>query len=686
MRLSRYRLCGLIVPLVFAVVARGQQGELGEPPSSPTPEMVAEMKAQAPARLQGSTTPLSVDTRNREEVRTFHRTVYAASEGYSMGWTGGDVESCLAGATDPAFRELVALRINYYRAMAGVPGGIALDEENNAKDQEAALMMSANGTLSHNPPATWTCYSEDGAEAAGRSNLSLGNAGPDAVDAYMQDYGGGNSAVGHRRWLLYPQTEWMGTGDLPAATGHWSANALWVFDENYGGTRPPVRDGYVAWPPPGYVPYPVVCPRWSFAYPKADFATATVSVTSNGVPVAVTLETVATGYGENTLVWYPNGMSPSSPILWPRPASDTEFVVQVAGARVGGASTNFAYTVTVFDPEVPGADVVLPVISGPDEPVVGQANQYTFVAVPGASGYQWQQTGRRLFTNVEGAENGLVDFTTETSSGYDVVVSRPVASGTRALRLAHPKPPTAQRLTYQRRLVPQAGGVLRFQSRLGLATTTQVAMVEVLLDGGSSWQPIYEQSGTDDQGELSYRERTVSLADYMGRSLRFRFSYVPAGTYYSQTSEGVGWYLDDLTWENVIEQTDPVVSEVFAGTNFVFAPPAAGEYTLAVRAQLYGQFYGEWGPVRSVAAVTGTTPVLRWVGTPSVSGGQLQMEFEVANHQAGLTFELQRSTLLTGDWMADGAAQFAEVVSGQRYRATAPLGSASREFYRVAVP
>lgn len=685
MRLDRLDVTGFVAVFALASMVWSPAAELGQAPFAPTPETVAEMKAREPARLYGSGTPLSVDTQNREEVRLFFRTVYAASEGSSIRWTGGDVESCLAGTTDPAFRDLVALRINYYRAMAGVPGGIAFDEGNNAKDQEAALMMSANNNLSHDPPETWACYSADGDEAAGRSNLALGNAGPDAVDAYMQDYGSGNSAVGHRRWLLYPQTEWMGTGDVPATSGHWSANALWVFDGNYGGTRPAVRDGFVAWPPRGYVPYPVVYARWSFGYPKADFAAAAVSVTSNGVPVAVTLETVATGYGENTLVWYPKGMAPSSPVNWPRPATDAEFVVQIGGVKVGGVSTNFSYTVTVFDPEVPGTDVVLPVISGPDQAAVGQANGYTVAGWPAASGYQWQQTGRRLFSDVEGAESGLVDFTTEVSPGYDVVVTRPVASGARAFRLAHPKP-AAQRLTYERRLVPQAGGVLRFQSRLGLATATQVARVEVLLDGGRSWQPIYEQSGSDDQGELSYRERTVSLADYVGRSLRFRFSYVPAGTYYSQTSEGVGWYLDDLTWENVIEQTDPVVSGVVTGTNFVFTPLAAGEYTLAARAQLYEQFYLEWGPVRSVEAVLVATPVVQLVGAPSVAAGQLRVEFDVANYRAGLVFELHRSTLLAGDWAADGAAQFTEVAPGLRFRATVPMGNTGWEFYRVVVP
>src|SRR5205809_968253 len=38
--------------------------------------------------------------------------------------------------------------------------------------------------------------------AAGKSNIALGNAGPDAITAYIEDFGGNNAAAGHRRWIL----------------------------------------------------------------------------------------------------------------------------------------------------------------------------------------------------------------------------------------------------------------------------------------------------------------------------------------------------------------------------------------------------------------------------------------------------------------------------------------------------
>ena len=129
---------------------------------------------------------------------------------------------------------------------------------------------------------SWLCYTGDGANAAGNSNLAIGGAGPAAISLYILDNGSNNTAVGHRRWILYPQTQTMATGDVSASGGYPAANATWVFDSNYGGPRPDTRDGFVSWPPPGFVPYPTVWNRWSFSYPNADFAAATVTVSSNG--------------------------------------------------------------------------------------------------------------------------------------------------------------------------------------------------------------------------------------------------------------------------------------------------------------------------------------------------------------------------------------------------------------------
>jgi len=288
-------------------------------------------------------TGLAVYPQDRQASERFFQQVYLASENVPINWTGNH-STCTAGTTSQSFRDAVLLRINYFRAMAGVPAGIAFSTEYSRKAQQAALMMSRNEQLSHSPPSSWTCYTAEGAEAAGHSNLYLGTYSWGAIDGYMEDPGSGNTAAGHRRWILYPQTQVMGTGDIPSTGSYWAANALWVFDANMWGARPPTREEFVAWPPPGYVPYQVVFPRWSFSYDDAGFSSATVSMTRNGSGISVSVKPVVNGYGENTLVWEPAAS------FGVAPTSDITYTVSVQNVLVGSVYRNFAYNVVVFNP------------------------------------------------------------------------------------------------------------------------------------------------------------------------------------------------------------------------------------------------------------------------------------------------------------------------------------------------
>jgi len=291
---------------------------------------------------------LVVYPKDREGSRDFYRSVYLASEDVPHAWSG-DYESCDPGDTSRQYKAAVRLRINYFRAMAGVPADISLSPELNRMAQAAALIMGKNRDLSHFPPDTWQCYSADGATAAGNSNLSMGGSGPGAVTGQMADQGDNNAAVGHRRWILCPQSRTFGTGDVPGTPDYrfLPANALWVVDsDHYYDPRPATRDEFVAWPPPGYVPSPVVFPRWSFSYDDADFTEATVHMTANGADVTLTLEPLSSRICENTLVWVPDIDFATLDL-----AQDRSFKVSVRDVWMGGMKRSFDYTVTVFDPE-----------------------------------------------------------------------------------------------------------------------------------------------------------------------------------------------------------------------------------------------------------------------------------------------------------------------------------------------
>ncbi|MEZ5364199.1 MAG: CAP domain-containing protein [Bryobacterales bacterium] len=225
----------------------------------------------------------------------------------------------------------------------------------STKAQKAALMFSANRTLSHNPPSSWTFYNADAAEAASNSNICYQYSGvyflPGCIDAYMRDDESNNSAVGHRRWILYPQTQQMGTGDVsltPGSQPYPYANALWVFNGNWGATRPSTRDEFVAWPPPGYVPYQTLYSRWSFSYPQADFQAAAVTMRDSiGATIPLSIAPISNGYGENTIVWTPVNPLPAGVL-----SQDAPIDVRITGVSIGGQTRSYSYRVTVFDPAV----------------------------------------------------------------------------------------------------------------------------------------------------------------------------------------------------------------------------------------------------------------------------------------------------------------------------------------------
>lgn len=289
---------------------------------------------------------VSVTATNRAAVVDLYHTVYKASQGVPHGWNG-NVSTCTPGATSQAYIDATILRINYFRAMAGLPGDVTPEATWSGKAQMAALMMSAQGQLSHFPDTTWACYSAQGAEAAGKANLTLGVDGPGAIDLYMDDPGANNTPVGHRRWILYPPEKIVGVGNVPASSGKLAANALWVI----GGIGPrPATPEWVAWPPPNYVPYqllPKSSGRWSFTAQNAVFTNTVISMSAYGTNIPVAPEPLWQGYGDTAIVWRPLGIS------YATPAQDTVYSVTLSNVFWNGTKRTYSYQVTVIDPEMP---------------------------------------------------------------------------------------------------------------------------------------------------------------------------------------------------------------------------------------------------------------------------------------------------------------------------------------------
>ncbi len=247
----------------------------------------------------------------------------------------GDEENCNAGSVDNDIMAKIFQRVQYYRLVVGLNNTITENPSQSSKAQDAALMMKSNGTLDHFPPSSWSCYTDDGSEAAGKSNLAMWK-NAEAIDLYISEPGDANGPVGHRRWLLWPRLNSMGVGNTDIS------NVLWVVGNS--GTAPSDAPEYISWPPADYVPDNLVSPRWSFSITGADFSQTTVSMVDElGNNIAITIEDLNTAYGDPTIVWVPQGVNTNVSV-------DTAYVVKLTNVEINGELEDFEYTVILFDP------------------------------------------------------------------------------------------------------------------------------------------------------------------------------------------------------------------------------------------------------------------------------------------------------------------------------------------------
>lgn len=297
------------------------------------------------AQSQGRT---SVNLADREAVLAAWLNEYNRTEP-NPEWTG-DVGACNGGTTSTPYQQSVLQRVNWFRRMAGL-NDVAYRADLNGKQQAGAVVSSANNALNHTPDPSWKCWTQPGYDANSTSNLALGMHGVSAVDAYIHDWGDNNRPVGHRWWLFHPGLRTITSGDIPGSVGVRAANAIHVFDVDWSASSS--RDGFVAWPPPGHVPYHVVYPRWSvMAFSpstRSDFSNATVTVTGPNGPLSVIYD----HRSSDRIVFVPSGFE-GAPV---KVTSDQKYSVTVTG--VAGARSTYSYDVVVLPSNFPPTVVKL---------------------------------------------------------------------------------------------------------------------------------------------------------------------------------------------------------------------------------------------------------------------------------------------------------------------------------------
>jgi hypothetical protein len=246
------------------------------------------------------------------------------------GTWSGSVASCTVGDISPEGRANALKLINLYRWLADLPP-VTTEASRDQQAQACALMMEAEGSLSHSPGEDWACYSSMGAMGASSSNIS-GGPGVSSIDAYMVDRGNGTT-IGHRRWTLSNSLGPIGLG----STGTGAS----CFQNLRGSGR--AGKQWMAWPPPGIVPLQafgsgrsgtIDTTGWTVQSDSIDLSGATVTVTAGGTAMPVTVTELQGGYGSTHAFRF-------NPMGWTTAAGQTYAV------SVTGISTPISYEVRV---------------------------------------------------------------------------------------------------------------------------------------------------------------------------------------------------------------------------------------------------------------------------------------------------------------------------------------------------
>jgi hypothetical protein len=246
------------------------------------------------------------------------------------GTWSGNVATCSAGDVSAAGRASALRSLNLYRWLAGLPPAVD-DAVKNQRAQACALLLDANNQLRHDPPPSWTCWTQEGADGAGSSNIAT-TRGVAAVDLYMFDPGNATT-IGHRRWILSNWVDKVGLGSTS------SYSCMSIFGDGNAG-KP-----WTAWPPPGVVPYAatrsggfgnVDVTGWTVQSDTIDLSSATVTVREDGIVRPVSVTRLDSWYGSQHAIRF-------NPSGWTSAAGRTYEIT------VGNVATPIVYTVTIVN-------------------------------------------------------------------------------------------------------------------------------------------------------------------------------------------------------------------------------------------------------------------------------------------------------------------------------------------------
>ena len=594
-----------------------------------------------------------VNQLSRNDVVGFWHAVYQASEGYEkrVGWTGNLNGN--PGSVSRAFADDVERRINYFRAMCGVPANVRVNTASTVvidpaspfkpapsvrkseAAQAAALMLirnynpgtGTNPAIDHNPTPSLAGWSPAAWNANANGNLAFGLFGPGAITEYMMEEAVSgtatsvwNTLVGHRRWCLLPDATDFATGDHPGgAPTQPPTNVLYITQhpgEQSAGNSP----GFVCYPSPGFFPAPINSRFWSLSHEGADFSNARVSMTdARGNPVTITAIRHNATYGNPAIIWEVAGSAATKFV-----ASDQTFHVRVTGIQGVDLPSSHTYSVTLINPDRISSSQTL---VGNATVSANSGAGFRFTTPTDCEALRITTFRRKPASWVEGAETSpkpkVID---RTSPKYKLLASNTdkgslgALSNNRSFRLTFPssydklvRGVPDQSFEIDRLILPKSRAKLQFAYRRGFMTKGSVLVVEVSKDGGATWKPQGKPiTGVSNTRYDTGASRATITLPPSTQPVRVRFRYyarkgLAIYTHEAAPTSPTGIFIDDIAFKNC-DWLEPLKTTVLPKTASAFtfqkstagAPLVKGDrWTLALSTRLGGRWF-PYGPMKQV--------------------------------------------------------------------------------------
>ncbi|MSU31266.1 MAG: hypothetical protein EXS25_01135 [Pedosphaera sp.] len=324
-------------------------------------------------------------------------------------------------------------------------------------------------------------------------------------------------------------------------------------------------------------------------------------------------------------------------------------------------------------------------VQGPSNASIRSGTLYFSNQMPGAERYHWSSVRLEGTRGIEGAKIGADAFDVEVSSGWNPIRKGSAAVGLNSFHLVHGTP-SDQVLTYRTQIRPSTAGFLRFRSRLGFSTSTQVASVEVSEGVSDEWQPVFTQRGWGVGGtsQTSYVSAEVSLARYAGRDIQIRFRYrVESGSFFNQETASFGWHFDEIQFSSTLFLMNDLAGDTGADGVFIFQPTRLGPYELRAQPIFNGRAL-ELSPPLAVTAVESSPlgSVVVIGALQQLSEGRHRVGFDLRSGVGGV-WKLESAASPSGPWAEVFGATLA-LESANRWTFTFP-SPANSVFYRIRV-